>query len=53
MANKISSEVVKEVQSALEANQLYATGQYQKPRYSERRDCYVLTRLEEKNVRRP
>lgn len=52
MAEKISNEVVKEVLSALEANQLYATGKYSKPRYSEKRDCYVLTRLEEKNVRK-
>lgn len=44
-------EVVKEVSTAWEANDLYASGLFSKPRYSERRDCYVLVRLEEKNQR--
>ena len=51
MANKVE-EVVKEVSSSEEANVLYALGKYSKPRYSERRDCYVMTLLEEKNQRK-
>lgn len=44
-------DVVREVLSAAEANSLYETGKYSKPRYSEKRDCYVLTLLEERNQR--
>jgi len=44
-------ETVIEVQTAAEANRLYATGKYGKPRYSERRDCYVLIKLDDKRTR--
>lgn len=44
----VVEEVVREVQTPQEANELYASGKYGKPRYSERRDCYVLIKLSEK-----
>lgn len=37
--------VVAEVNTVEEANQLYASGEWGLPRYSERRDKYVLVRL--------
>lgn len=36
---------VLECDTAEETNQLYSTGEWQKPRYSDKRDKYILIRL--------
>jgi hypothetical protein len=45
-------EVVKEVVTSEEANALHATGRWGKPRYSDKRDCYVMVALDEKRSRK-
>jgi len=39
---------VKECDTAEETNELYSTGEWQKPRYSDKRDKYILIRLSPK-----
>lgn len=42
-----TDKVIRECESATEANALYASGQWGMPKYSDRRDKYVMIKLRE------